>query len=499
MESLPKPLLSIRRRWLLVAEVTALAVVVALVVTATRDSSWESHATVIVGSAPGVGRTPADDAVLARGYVDLINSPSYQSSLRRPGALSSALRVSATPVAASPLISITGRADGAEAATRGTNAFARAFVADIQRGYASINDSRLAPLRARLSAVTTRIAESQAELAGLSETGPSADAERARITAELAQLEAERTGLIGQLQAQSSSAGNPNAVALLHGAGEAVQNAPSLARNAALGLIGGLALGCALALFLGAGEGELASESRVRDRLGLSVLAAVPGGPGPSRARRRSRELRAVADAVEFSRAPPLAIAVTSADWEAGTGLVARGLAEAWAKGGSRVVLVETDTASGTLASPNGGFLARARQRPTRGAEGPEGDGTPSAATRNLRVLGSSVSASRRRRAPEASILEGLLEGEGGRARFMVVSAPPILGAPVDGSLKAAMRDGAILVVDAVHTKADSAVAARDALLRAQATIIGVVLVEPPIEWADSLAHPLRSRRGRRS
>ena len=81
----------------------------------------------------------------------------------------------------------------------------------------------------------------------------------------------------------------------------------------------------------------------------------------------------------------------------------------------------------------------------------------------------------------------------------MVVSAPPILGAPVDGSLKAAMRDGAILVVDAVHTKADSAVAARDALLRAQATIIGVVLVEPPIEWADSLAHPLRSRRGRRS
>src|SRR5262249_3708178 len=135
----------------------------------------------------------------------------------------------------------------------------------------------------------------------------------------------------------------------------------------------------------------------------------------------------------------------------------------------------------------------------------PSGDEDPSevaeetwAASRNLRVLGPGGAASRQRRIAEAPVLDGLLEGEGGRARFMVVNAPPLLGAPVDGSLREAMRDGAILVVDAVRTRADSAVSARDALLRAQGTIIGVVLVEPPPE-TGALTRAIRARTGRRS
>jgi capsular polysaccharide biosynthesis protein len=500
LESLRKPLLSIRRRWWLIAEVTILAVVVALAVTVTRTTSWQSHATVIVGSGQSVGRTPADDAVLARGYVDLVNSTSYQSSLRGPAHVPSDVRVSATPVAASPLINITGSAGSAGDATSGTNAFARAFVADIQRGYASINDARLAPLRANLNAVSAKIAQAQNELAALVAGSPGSDAERARLTAELAQLRAERTGLLTQLEAQISSAGNPNSLGLLHGAGGAVEEKPSLARNAALGLLGGLALGCAIALFLGAGEGELATASRVRDRLGLPMLAAIPAGRGPARARRRSRALRAVAEAVSFTRAPPLAILVTSADREAGKGLVARGLAEAWAAGGSRVVLVEADGASPAVESANGDAPAAGRAQPAaQGDDDAEGAPPPPRwANRNLKILGPG-GASRGRRIAEAPALEGLLEGEGGRARFMVVNAPPLLGAPVDGSLREAMRDGAILVVDAVRTRADAAVAARDALLRAQGTIIGVVLVEPSPEAPGALAQAVRARLGRRS
>src|SRR5262245_25389318 len=171
MESLQQPLMSIRRRWLLIALVTALGLVVAVVVAMTRGSHWVSSATVIVGTAQDEGRTPADNAVLARGYVDLINSPGYQGSLRAGTSIPSDLVVAANPVAASPIINVEGRAATADEARAGTDAFATAFVADIQRGYARINDVRLAPLRRRLEAVASEITATQAKLAELEAAG----------------------------------------------------------------------------------------------------------------------------------------------------------------------------------------------------------------------------------------------------------------------------------------------------------------------------------------
>jgi Mrp family chromosome partitioning ATPase len=74
------------------------------------------------------------------------------------------------------------------------------------------------------------------------------------------------------------------------------------------------------------------------------------------------------------------------------------------------------------------------------------------------------------------------------------VSAPPLIGAPLDAELREVSRDGAVLVVDAVRTSADAARAARDTLQRSEATILGVVLVEPPIP-ASEAARALVTRR----
>lgn len=496
MESLRQPLLSIRRRWLLIAEITALAILVAVVVTLTRGSSWVSNATVIVGSAQDAGRTPSDNAVLARGYVDLFNSPGYQSTVRAGTNIPADLRVLATPVAASPLINIAGSAASPQTAQRGTNAMAAAFVADIQRGYARISNARLAPLQTRLATVGAEISERKARLRALvGTTGPATDAERAQLAGELTQLQAERTALTAELQGQISPVGNPNAVGLLHAAGRAAEGGPSLPRNAVLGLIGGLALGCAVALFLGAREGELASESRVQERLGLRLLATVPAGTGAVASRQRRRELRALANAVAFSRSPPVSVVVTSADSEAGKGLVARGLADAWAEGGARVTLVQADTAPLRAGSDrNGGAPAMLRRRLARG----DGAGSAPAEAEpgpNLTVVAAPAGdAATLASAGNGLVSDAIVEGAGARMRFMVINAPPLLRAPLDAGVEAARRDGAILVVDAVRTRTDAAMAARDALRRAEATVLGVVLVEPPATGLDAVRAVLPRR-----
>jgi capsular polysaccharide biosynthesis protein len=487
MESLRQPLLSIRRRWLLILVITVAAIAVAVIVTLTRSTSWTSSSTVIVGSAQGTGRTPTDDAVLARGYVDLLNTPSYQTALRASAGVPGSLEVTASPVAASPLISITGQAPDAGAARGGTQALTAAFVADMQRGYTSIFDRRLAPVRTRLRVVGTRIAALNDELAALP-LGPSG--RRSEIAGELTQLTAERTGLAAVLEQQISPAGSPNTVALLRTAGPATEDGPSLVRNGALGLIGGLALGCALALFLGAREGELISPHRVRERVGLPVLAELPLGRGARGAARRERGIEALAEVLASGRRPPASILVASAGREAGKELVARGLAEAWAASGSRVVLVESESPQAGSTNGNGHLGARILER----IAGNGAEAEAARPQRNLRVMSAAAPASSRRRAAQPAPLASLLEGGGGRARFLVVSAPPLIGAPLDAELREVSRDGAVLVVDAVRTSADAARAARDTLQRSEATILGVVLVEPPIP-ASEAARALVTRR----
>jgi Mrp family chromosome partitioning ATPase len=492
MESLQQPLLSIRRRWLLIAQITVLALVVALVVTATRKSDWVSNATVIVGTSQDAGSTSTDNAVLARGYVDLINSAGYQQSLRAGTRIPSDLVIRANPVAASPLINLSGRAPTPEGARAGTDAFAAAFVADIQRGYVRINDVRLAPLRDRLAAVGTDIAEAQQELATLAAAGVGGQ-RRAEVSGRLTQLRAERAGLSDQLQAQISPSGNPNAVGLLNGAGQAAEEGPSMARNGLIGVLGGLVLGCALALFLGAREGELSSETRVRERLGLPLLAELRAGGGAAGAHRRARELDALADAVAYTRTPPVSVVVTSADRDSGKSLVARGLAAAWAEQGATVVLVEADASAPLAKAGQNGHPARRARRTTRSEADHPSASVAVDAPANLRVVGvMGAAGTRRQTSGEGLVVDAILGSGSERARFMVINAPPILRVPLDTGPDAARRDGVILVVDSVHTKAESAVTARDALQRSGATILGVVLVEPPSEGTDALRGVLR-------
>jgi capsular polysaccharide biosynthesis protein len=360
VQSLHRQALSIRRRWPVVLGVFVTCVAAAAGVTLTRSDSWTSTATLLVGPR-GSASSPDVEAALARGYVELLNSDSYQQALRASGRIAPGVDLVARPVAASPLIDVTATASTADLARRSANALASGFAANLTQAYG------------RIRAL------------------PAPDA---------------------------------NAVAVLAPAVAASHHRPSVSRNAALGAIGGIVLGVGLALFLGVGEGELGSPRRVRDELGLPVLARMRAGPDGQLGEAAPGELAAVGARL----APRTAIAVTSCDRDVAKGAVARALAQACADNGERVALVEADPwlhANASDSSANGRPFA------------------------------------------DPSVAE-----------LAVIDAPPLLpgATEVPGGMRDA--DATIIVVDALRTRAADAAAARDLVDRAQRAALGVVLVE---------------------
>jgi Mrp family chromosome partitioning ATPase len=70
----------------------------------------------------------------------------------------------------------------------------------------------------------------------------------------------------------------------------------------------------------------------------------------------------------------------------------------------------------------------------------------------------------------------------------VVIDTPPA-AACIDAAVLAGQTDGAILVVDASKSRAGHVLWTRDALTRARAHILGVVLVQAPRLWGAT--HPL--------
>ncbi len=360
MQSLYRHALSIQRRWFVVVGVFLICIAAALGVTLTQSDSWKSTATLLVGPR-GSASSPDTEAALARGYVELLNSTSYQRQLRASGGIAQGVDLEARPIAASPLIDVTATAGTADAARRSADAFAAGFAANLTSAYGRIN---------------------------------------------------------------ALPATKANAVAVLASASAASHENPSFARNAAVGAIGGIILGIGLALFLGVGEGDLGSPRRVREELGLPVLARLRAGLDGRLGEATPGDLAAVGAGLALRTA----VAVTSCDRDVVKGAVARALAQACAENGTSVALVEADPWLHLNASDS------------------TVNGRPFAERRN--------------------------------ADLVVIDAPPLLPGATETPVGMRDADATIIVVDAVRTRAADAAAARDLVDRAQRAVLGVVLVE---------------------
>lgn len=452
-----------RWKWLIVTA-GIFAALAGLALTYSKEPAYTANATLLVGSASGASnRTPDQDAVVARGYVERIARD--QGELRRGAGLSPEVSILATLVADSPFVQIAATAPSEEEAVRAANDFAEAFSRQTTDAYQALTDQRLEPLRASLERLSNEIAQAQAELDVV--VGVSAS-RRAQLEGRLIALTAERSGIDTQLEQVSAVPGNPNLVGTLGRATDAVASSRNLVTNGVLALIGGLVLGTAAALTLGALELRFSSPGVVRSRLGIPTLAVIPGSEGAQ----RQEALRSLASSSALMTSGLASVAVTSPGVGEGKTLVARNLAHYRAALGDRVVLVDGNLRAARLADRRDKGLAELLQ--DDGGLEPADLLVPSEVP-NLSILPAGAPLTEPYALFTRDRVGRVLEAVAPYADLLVIDTPAVLAAS-ESQVLCSLADRVILVLHSVRTRPSAAAEARDVLERIHARMLGVVL-----------------------
>lgn len=299
-------------RWPLVLAITVLATVAAIAGARGEQTTYTGKSTLILSA-----RSPEQDAVLVRGYVEMFNDSAYQSKIHGLAELPDSVTVSAHTAALSPILYVEATATDRELAAESALAAASAFRDDMNAVQRAGREDALVGLREELAAI-----------GGGAQGGVVAPSTyQAQLQERILQLETDTTNALQDLQVRAG----------------VTASAPDPVRNAILGFAGGLVLGCAAAVLLGMFSPRLRDTRDVRDKTGLEVLAVVPRGDrrsGPSRAD-AWRRLGNRVDMVDLPR--PTVVAVTAARPTTGVAQTARALAEQFARQGRSSLLVRAD------------------------------------------------------------------------------------------------------------------------------------------------------------
>ena len=446
----------LRRRWVLILLVGLVAVAAAAVGPLYRGETWTGTAALSVSSKT---RSPEQDAVIARGYVDYFNQPATQSGLLAGVGAPDGVTSSATLAADSPIIYVRAvspdPATAGDIATRLAGALRDQVRDNLNRSQGgTVNDlkAQLATANARLGAV------------------PLDSPERDQLSEQATDIQNTINELVtntaNQLQDLQPAAGvSPNATDWVRRLGGA--------------LAGGLLFGALAALVLGQLEGRFSSASDAGARLGLPVLGTVGSGRRGRRARRDGdgaddrllRSLAAVASRDGVGGRGVLAVATPAGSRP---GAVARGLVALRGRQGLPALLVQADLS----AEPDPAFAGRrgvAELLAARG--GARLDGVLLADGGGLLVAPAGAST------PEGWLLLGrervadLLDQARRFSPAVVVEAPPVTDDGA-GRTVCARADRTVLVVELDRTRVRAATAAVAALAEEGVTPVGVVVVD---------------------
>jgi capsular exopolysaccharide synthesis family protein len=479
VESLQRPIESLKRwRWL-VLSLTVMAMLAAIAIAASKGTTYSSTSTVVVGSAATqspTGRSPDQDAVLAAGYITQLNSRSFQNSLKEQGKIADGVDIAAAPVALSPFIDITATASSPAEAIAASDAFSRGFVAYTLNQFNSIVSDRLDIPRKRLKDIATQIAADKAKLAA----GGLSDSAAAALNGEIDQLQAEATGLATILQNQAGVTANPSLAGVYHLADGYETNKASIVRNAILGLVGGLLLGGAIALLLGALELRLRSAADVRRRLELPLIGSVTSGRGPLQDARRAEDFKSLASSISVLKPPVASVAVVSPGDGEGKSMVAENLARWRAAQGGRVILIKADMRDRTtIGRSNGGERAGLADLLNGGARSDIRNYMVETDHPGLWVIPSGGGSGDPYTLFSSERVSDVIAQACVHADMVIVDTPALLGA-AEGPVLSAGTDGSVLVVDSTSTQPSAALEARDILRRSGSNIIGVILNRVP-------------------
>jgi polysaccharide biosynthesis transport protein len=436
----------IKQRWWVVVGIAALTVALAGVSLLTAHPTYVGKSELIVSSP---NRAPEQDATLVQGYAALFANPATIARLRAANHIPDGITFEAKPVAASPILTIEATADDAKTAETAAQDMAVAFRQDINAIHEAERKQTLADLTSQLD----RTEPASNDPINPSLAGP--------LQQEIFSTRHDFTNELQDLQLRAGVTTN------------AKQGVGSLVLPAA----GGLLLGLLAALGLSVVSTRLWSSADIREQTAVEPLVEVPESGSVARNRLRKHRLRTLANMVTSGDlGMPKVMAVTDTRGVRGAQDVAWTLAEFWAKKGHRTVLVYADHAS--CQEGNWGYIdALADSSWIDRFDEVLRDG----AVASMKVLpGGSVVADRYSLVTRERI-GALLDKLRPVADTIVVAAPSIADssdAQFEAQLLCAAAERTVLLAAKGKSRAGDVTAAAEALAKANAVLLGAVLIE---------------------
>lgn len=303
--------------------------------------------------------------------------------------------------------------------------------------------------------------------------------------------------LVSELET-SRRGGTPAAGAILVDDADYPSSAsgPSLVTRIGLGVVAGLALGVIAVIVLALVDTRVRRRERVEDIAGSLVLGEVvadPKRPGvpvvdPAAGGELVERVRQLATNLRFARTAAggrsVVVAVTSPAHGDGRSTLAIDLAAVLAESGRRVLLVDGDLLTPTLADRLLSGDPGGRGRPTRGLSTVLlGDDTLDDAVitrvggHSFALLPAGPVPTSRGRLWGADRAQQVFADLAVRFDHVVVDTPP-LGVCTDGAIAAALGDGAVVLARLGHTRSSALRRGLESLTTAHAEFLGAVVTD---------------------
>lgn len=380
------------------------------------------------------------------------------------------------------ILSITFRANSELGAQRGAQAYAEAYLDLKRQRAATAADRHAANVKAAVEPIEAELSVARRRLA----SAPPASAAQAAAKATVDALIRQAAPYYRDLADATSVETLPSGSIVSPANRPQTPDSPRPVVTAFLGAMAGLCVGVALALVRDRLDLRLRSRGDLEEYLRAPVLATVP--------RRRTRKgvgplvtlelpKSAPSEAYRALRARMLwmaarrglkTIMVASPNGEGGKTAVAANLAVSLAQAGKAVTLLTTDLRDSEIHTCFGLDNEEGLSSVLAG-EVPPGDATREPGVEGLHVLSSGPTPAQPAELLQSESMRDLLAAQVREADFVVIEAPPALGAAECLAI-APWMDGILVVASAGETRRDEVALVRQQLDLVGAHVVGGVL-----------------------
>ena len=401
-------------------------------------------------SAASPARAPHEDAVLAQGYVFFFNEPAYQTGLsERAKVTDDVTGYSARTAGLGPVFYITATATTADTARSAAAAMAQKFANEVNSQLIAQRDRTIAAMTEKLQEVFGNRSD------------PDALAAQRQLQQQVNEINADRANQVTVLQLD----------------GGVSESGSGRAQTIGLALVGGLLLGCAVAILTGINSKRLVTDYDIAEKLGIEPLDVLPSPTDKRHSGTRGVRLRHLVNILVRAQGDrPTAIAIASASGGDAAGEIAEALATQRAAQGLPAVLVHADLHHVGDENPGLADLLG----PGHPAEIEDVIQTSS---ENLHVIAPGKPSGDPYTLFDNQRVSRVLDALRKRANFIVVSSPALSRAG-EAQVISDVTDGTLLIIEQ-GTQLDDAREAVRVVNQVGATLIGAVLAERDAGWAS--------------